>query len=174
MTHIRLATDDAPPPAGAGTLGALAAMLVQISAQLDGASDELQRIASESSRANDVQIAGAPASMEIDVRRARALRSLRKKLLGEDYFSGSSWEILLHLFETHLRQLRESMGNVSLGTEIPLTTVLRWTERLEGAGLILVRDDPFDARRRYVELTPHAANLMTKYFLGATTHLIAA
>jgi DNA-binding MarR family transcriptional regulator len=55
-----------------------------------------------------------------------------------------------------------------------MTTLLRWAERLESEGLITSRDDPLDARRRFVELTRPGVDLMTRYFKGASAHLIAA
>jgi hypothetical protein len=38
----------------------------------------------------------------------------------------------------------------------------------------MLRDDPLDARRRFVELSPSGVEVMNRYFAGATTHLIAA
>jgi DNA-binding MarR family transcriptional regulator len=122
--------------------------------------------------AHEVQHSGL--CLEVDVRRACKLRNLRRSLLGEDCFTGPAWGILLHLFDAHLQQVRDTVGSLKAATETPTTTVLRWLERLEAEALIVSRDDPLDARRRYVELTPAAVELMTKYFKGAATHLIAA
>lgn len=165
MNNIRLASnEDRAELATASSLGELATMLSHISSQLSGACEELQRGGA----------AGLSGSVHHDVRRARALRGLRRKLLGPDYYSGPGFDVLLHLYDCHLHQLRSTVGNVVDGAGIPLTTVLRWIERLASAGLVVTRDDPLDARRKYVELTEEAADLMTRYFTGATTHLIAA
>ena len=108
MMHIRLATDeDVSPPAGTSSLDGLAEMLGQISSQLDGACDELQRVAARSLRTNGLPAVTSQPSMQMDVRRARSLRGLRKRLLGDQYFTGPPWEILLYLFDFHLRQLRD-------------------------------------------------------------------
>jgi DNA-binding MarR family transcriptional regulator len=112
--------------------------------------------------------------LEVDVRRACRLRQLRKTLLGEVYFTGPAWGILLQLFHSHLLQVRETIGSLQAGTGTPTTTVLRWAERLESEGLAASRGDPLDARRRFVELTSEGADLMTRYFKGASAHLIAA
>lgn len=112
--------------------------------------------------------------LEVDVRRACSIRALRKSLLGEVFFSGPSWGILLHLFHSHLRQLRETIGSLQVATGTPMTTLLRWVERLESEGLIVSRGDPLDARRRFVELTRPGTEIMTRYFKGASAHLIAA
>ena len=113
-------------------------------------------------------------SLEIDVRRACNLRDLRKTMLGEDHFTGPAWGILLHLFDAHLQQARDTIGSLCAASGIPLTTLVRWLDRLGAEGLIVSRDDPLDARRRFVELTPAAADLMTLDFQGAATHLVAA
>jgi len=108
------------------------------------------------------------------VRSARSLRRLRRQLFGCDIYSGPAWEILLHLFESHLLERRDTVGNVTDGTELPGATSLRWMTRLEQEGLIRLRDDHLDRRRRYVELTGAGADLMTRYFSGVSPHPIAA
>jgi DNA-binding MarR family transcriptional regulator len=110
----------------------------------------------------------------IGVRSARNLRKLRRDLFGYDIYSGPAWEILLHLFESHVLERRDTVGNVTDGTELPAATSLRWMARLEQEGLIRLRDDHLDRRRRWVELTHAGADLMTKYFSGAAPHPIAA
>jgi DNA-binding MarR family transcriptional regulator len=154
MNNFQFANDQGPPS--------------HIGSQLSPAHQELQP-----NGASQVQI-GLSGSVHNDVRRARALRSLRRKLLGSNYYSGPSFEILLHLYDYHLRQLRNTVGNIVDGAGIPMTTTLRWIDRLAREGLLVTKDDPLDARRKYVELTPDAVELMTRYFVGATTHLVAA
>lgn len=110
----------------------------------------------------------------VGVRSARNLRKLRRSLFGYDIYSGPAWEILLHLFESHVLERRDTVGNVTDGTELPAATALRWMTRLEQEGLILLRDDHLDRRRRWVELSAAGADLMTRYFSGAAPHPIAA
>lgn len=118
--------------------------------------------------------AGIDSNIQMDVRRARSIRSLRKRIFGDDLFSGPAWDILLHLFESHVFQRRDTVGNVCDGTEIPAATALRWMNRLQQADLIRLRDDPLDGRRRYVELSNAGVDAMTRYFNGVAPHLIAA
>jgi DNA-binding MarR family transcriptional regulator len=113
-------------------------------------------------------------NLQMDVRRARKLRHLRKRIFGKHMFSGPGWDILLHLFETHLAQLRDTVGNVCIGTELPCATALRWIGRLEQEQLVRLRDDQFDRRRRFVELTNAGVQLMGSYFAGASPHQITA
>lgn len=113
-------------------------------------------------------------ALQLSVRRARGLRDLRRKMLGADCFSGPAWDILLHMFESHVLQRRDTIGNVCDGTEIPATTALRWINRLEQLGMITLRDDHLDCRRRFAELSPTGVETMTKYFDGIAPHLLAA
>ena len=113
-------------------------------------------------------------TLEHSVRRARRLRDLRREMLGPDNFSGPAWDILLHLFESYVLQRRDTVGNVCDGTEVPPTTVIRWISRLEQCGMLIVRDDHLDNRRRFVELTRHGSDTMVRYFSGTAPHLIAA
>jgi DNA-binding MarR family transcriptional regulator len=119
---------------------------------------------------------GAPSriTLEHSVRRARRLRDLRRKMLGPENFSGPAWDILLHLFESYVLQRRDTVGNVCDGTEVPPTTVIRWISRLEQCGMLIVRDDHLDNRRRFVELTHHGSDTMARYFSGIAPYLIAA
>jgi len=110
----------------------------------------------------------------VGVRSARSLRKLRRNLFGNEMYSGPAWEILLHLFESHVLERRDTVGNVTDGTELPGATSLRWMARLEQEGLICLRDDHLDRRRRWVELTDSGVSLLTKYFSGAAPHPIAA
>lgn len=113
-------------------------------------------------------------TLQLSVRRARGLRDLRKKLLGNDCFSGPAWDILLQLFESHVLQRRDTIGNVCDGTGLPATTALRWINRLEQMGLVVIRDDHLDNRRRFAELSATGVETMTRYFAGIQPHLIAA
>jgi DNA-binding MarR family transcriptional regulator len=174
MHHLHLAHDESVPPvARPKSLEEVSELLAGLSAQLNGACRELERVSASSAR---VETAGAVNchSVESDVRRAKALRALRRKLLGSDYYSGAPWEMLLHLYDSHLRQLKDSITSLTAGSGVALTTVMRWAPRLQQDGLVLVYVDGLDARRRYIHLSPAGAELMTQYFTGASTHLIAA
>jgi DNA-binding MarR family transcriptional regulator len=112
--------------------------------------------------------------LRFDVRIARRLRLLRKTMFGQDLYSGAGWEVLLYLFESHIFQRRDTIGNVTVSTGLPASTVQRWIVRLEDDRLIHVRDDHLDGRRRYVELSQSALELLNRYFSGAAPHPIAA
>jgi hypothetical protein len=113
-------------------------------------------------------------NLQMDVRRARKLRQVRKRIFGKDMSSGPGWDILLNLFETHVSQLRDTVGSVCDGAELPGATGMRWIGRLEDKQFIRLIDDRFDGRRRFVELTETGVQLMTNYFSAAAPHQITA
>lgn len=116
----------------------------------------------------------AHTNLQMDIRRARNLRNLRRRLFGPENACGPAWDVLLHLFESHACQRRDTIGNVCDGAGIPCTTAIRWIGRLKEQGLVGLREDPLDRRRRFVEITSASAELMTRYFSGASPHLLAA
>jgi len=113
-------------------------------------------------------------SLQASVGRARRLRDLRRRMLGTEHFTGPGWEILLHLFDAYLSERRETVGNVCDGTDLPATTAIRWISRLSEDGLINLRDDHLDGRRRFVELSLTGLEAMTRYFAGIEPHQLAA
>lgn len=108
------------------------------------------------------------------VRAAKRLLDLRKRILGEDLFSGPGWAILLQLFESHTLQRTDTVGQVCVATDLPCTTVLRWLKKLSEEGFVELRDDHLDGRRRFAELSHSGVQLMTQYFSGAAPNLVAA
>jgi DNA-binding MarR family transcriptional regulator len=166
----------------------LAQVVGHIARSLQGLQEELQRataVTLEGRASVDVGRSirgpGHPGgSMEVvndlqmDVRRARKLRMLRKQIFGAENYSGPAWDILLYLFESYVSQRTDTIGNVCDGAAIPGATTLRWITRLEQQNLVEVEDDHLDRRRRFVELSQTGIALMTKYFSGTAPHSIAA
>ena len=168
-----------PSSAGADPLviaSDVATVLRNLMRDLRGLQEQVDRATSgEASQPRTVDLhATCDTTLQLDVKRARNLRRLRKNILGEDYFSGSAWDILLHLFESYAVQRRDTIGNVCDGAEIAGTTGLRWIIRLEQQGLISVNNDILDGRRRFVVLSNSGVEKMMRYFSGVAPHLIAA
>jgi DNA-binding MarR family transcriptional regulator len=145
----------------------------ELRSMVDGVASHLRIVSATSGEAAQHAIPGA-FDFRLGVRSARSLRKLRRSLFGNEMYSGPAWEILLHLFESHVLERRDTVGNVTDGTELPGATSLRWMARLEQEGLVRLRDDHLDRRRRWVELTDAGVELLTKYFSGAAPHPIAA
>jgi len=108
------------------------------------------------------------------VRTAKNLRNLRKRMLGEEVFTGPAWGILLELFESYILQRTDTVGQVCVSSDVPAATVLRWLNRLSDSGLVTMHDDHLDRRRRFVELSANGIHLMTQYFSGTEPHVVAA
>lgn len=145
----------------------------ELRSMVEGAAPRL-RIVSAASNAPAQHAIPDAFDFRVGVRNARNLRKLRRNLFGNEMYSGPAWEILLHLFESHVLERRDTVGNVTDGTELPGATSLRWMARLEQEGLVRLRDDHLDCRRRWVKLTDAGVDQMTKYFSGAAPYPIAA
>ena len=175
MTKISLVSEQTMPAASTGNrrLDELATLVGDVTRELHDLNEEFRRSALQQRSVGFVEL---PAGMDlrIDVRSARKLRNLRKRIFGDDIYSGPAWDVLLYLFESHVMQRRDTVGNVTDGAELPCATSIRWIGRLEDEGLVSLTDDRFDRRRRFVELSASGAALMTRYFCGAAPSLIAA
>ncbi|HEX6660494.1 MAG TPA: hypothetical protein VF067_01315 [Sphingomicrobium sp.] len=114
------------------------------------------------------------ADMQLNVRTAKKLRNLRKKMFGEDLFSGPAWSILLELFESYMLQRTDTVGQVCVSAELPGATALRWLAKLRDEGFVRLRDDHLDRRRRFAELSEEGVQMMTQYFSGASPHVVAS
>lgn len=107
------------------------------------------------------------------VRAIQAARRRRATLFSEQLFSDPAWDILLELYGLHLEQRRTSVSSVFVATSVPPSTALRWIARLEADGLVVRSEDPLDARRSWIALSPDGADRMRRYFgmleLGAAS-----
>lgn len=98
------------------------------------------------------------------VRAVQASRRRRTALFPEGLFSDPAWEILLELYAVHLEQHRTSITSVCAASSVPISTALRWIAKLEQDGLVLRTDDPLDARRSWIALTPDGVERMRGFF----------
>lgn len=91
-------------------------------------------------------------------------RRNRSHFFEESLFADPAWDILLDLFAAELSQQRVTVTSLCSASAVPSTTALRWIAVLEGKGLIAKRQDPMDARRFFVSLTPQGLKAMQDYF----------
>lgn len=117
------------------------------------------------------EIAGIPqAPLSDDPVTHREIRAIIKFRRNRDHFFGTelfadpAWDILLHLYSSHLSQHRMSVGALCEGAAVPSTTALRWLVLLEEKGFVERRQDPIDGRRHFVSLTVAARESMDGYF----------
>lgn len=98
------------------------------------------------------------------VRAVQAARRCRTALFPDHLFSDPAWDILLELYVVHLEQQRTSVSSVCAASYAPASTALRWIAKLEAEGLIARTDDPLDARRSWIALTPDGVDRMSGLF----------
>lgn len=105
----------------------------------------------------------APAAPEnrkdTDARRAWALRELeainkRRKILGAQFEIDPGWIMLLELYDAHCTQRPYHVSALCLASGAPHATALRRLSQMIDAGLFRREQDPGDARRSWVFLTP--------------------
>jgi hypothetical protein len=99
-------------------------------------------------------------------------RRRRDKIFAtETLFGEPAWDIMLDLFIAAKENRRVSVMSACIGAAVPSTTALRWISALEREDLLSREDDPDDARRTYVLLTPRGYAAMVDYFDAASRTL---
>ena len=106
------------------------------------------------------------------IRKMVRIRARRNEYFPVGLFADPAWDILLNLYASYLEQRREAIGGLVSMAGVPPTTGLRWVHKLVEEGMIVIHDDPFDQRRKYVELTEGALASIDRYF--RSTGLMAA
>jgi len=91
-------------------------------------------------------------------------RRHRDRFFSSELFADPAWDILLELYAAALGQQRVSVSKLCTAAAVPPTTALRWINLLEAEGLIDRKDDPIDARRKFVMLSEKALEAMDSFF----------
>lgn len=138
-------------------------------------SDEVGRIAATLARLSNVP--GQPETQfrnpvakdvpDVSVEAVRLViraRRLRGRFFAEEMFADPAWDMLLDLLQAEIAQLRVSVSSLCIAAAVPATTALRWLKSMTEKGIFVRRDDPHDARRVFVELSPDASAAMRHYF----------
>lgn len=106
------------------------------------------------------------APLEEKLQQIIAARSDRSKFFPEDMFADPAWDILLELALAEQLQRRVSVTSLCVGSRVPQTTALRWIKHMTDMGWLVRRDDPLDARRKFVELSDDTSARMRAYLLS--------
>ena len=98
---------------------------------------------------------------------ARATLARRRQL--EHLFDGvpfadPSRDILLDLFAANEEGRGVSVSSCCIAAHVPPTTALRWIGILAKKGVVVIRDDKGDGRRRMITLSEDAQTSMRRYF----------
>lgn len=150
--------DDADYLAGLPGLAGVAQLGDRLSAMVEPITAAVTRLKTETT-AGVVESPGLAYAVDELLR----MRARRQAIFGE-LITDAAWAILLCLYRAQLYQRRTWIGNVCDGADVPLTTGLRWIERLRCVGFVLVRPDPLDHRRKFVELSPQGSETLKRYF----------
>src|SRR3954467_8273413 len=85
----------------------------------------------------------------------QVIRARRKRttLFGAELFADPAWDMMLELFLAELEGRRPAASELGYKANVPNTTSLRWTEKLEADGWLCRVPDPRDLRRVFIELS---------------------
>lgn len=87
-------------------------------------------------------------------------RRLRERFFEPGLFADPAWDILLDLAASGLEQRKVSVSSLCIAASVPTTTALRTIKMMVDRGLLVRRDDPSDARRTFIDLSPQTAKAM--------------
>lgn len=90
-------------------------------------------------------------------------RRLREDMFGPELFSDPAWDILLDLYTAEARGERVQVTSLAIAARVPHSTAIRWAGNMTHAGLLDREQDPRDARRIHISLSPRARMLMQEY-----------
>lgn len=117
-------------------------------------------------------VTGTPNDQYIDISTAPLVsakelyefRRKREKLIDTEIFGEPCWDILLDLYDANRLGKAISVTSACIGASVPPTTALRWMNVLIQRGHIERHDDPTDARRSFLQLTPSTHAKMISLF----------
>jgi DNA-binding MarR family transcriptional regulator len=92
------------------------------------------------------------------------IRRSRGRAFPVGYFSDAAWDILLEIDHAERNGHIYFLTKASTDAHIPLTTALRYINKLEKDGFIVRLADCLDKRRSIVELTPMARLALSAVF----------
>src|SRR4051794_7061541 len=87
-------------------------------------------------------------------------RQKRTTLFGASLFADPAWDTMLELFLAELEGRKLATTELGCKSNVPSTTSLRWTEKLEADGWVHRVPDRHDLRRVFVELSAKGSEAM--------------
>ena len=143
----------------AGQLRRLAEEILRISADLDETAPD-----GPSSPGEGKPASRKPTERDAIIRSLYAARRQRDLIFGTgDIFGEPAWDILLDLYIAEQERKALPVTSACIGAAVPTTTGLRWLNILEKQGLVERSNDPGDARRTFVRLSPKGLRAMNRF-----------
>ncbi len=130
---------------------------------------QLQRVQEQLDQLRD-RIASLDLTLGVEEVSADWLRGIlqarrrREAAFPDGIFSDPAWDILLALYAAALAQEETRPTDLCRYGNLPLTTVLRWAERLEREGLVVRINDDADRRQVFIRLSEQGAARMEEFF----------
>jgi DNA-binding MarR family transcriptional regulator len=103
-----------------------------------------------------------------NIRAMIKLRRMRDRFFDPALFADPGWDILLDLYAAQDEGKAVSVSSLCIAAAVPPTTALRWITNMTEAGLLIRVQDPGDARRVFIELSPDARQQLETYFEAAS------
>ncbi len=124
---------------------------------------EAERIAAALARLEPAGDAALPPLDATRLRGAIKARRARDTFFPAAIFGEPAWDMLLDLAVAAAEARDTAVSSLCIAAAVPTTTALRWIRTLCDAGLFERRDDPADARRAFISLSPGAMQAMAHY-----------
>jgi DNA-binding MarR family transcriptional regulator len=135
--------------------------MLAVDAQLERITRELRRICRVAVTPSSTSGDDVAKSLVDTIIRAR---SRRTEILPARLFADPAWDMLLELYRAQLGHYRVSIAGLTIASQVPPTTALRWIAILEGESLVGRTPDPLDRRRLFMRLTAAGSKAMEHYF----------
>lgn len=137
--------------------------------------NDVSLLLNQASAPNDLRADGGkngPSSSPADARMSRLgvakriydMRRARSQFLPMDMFAEPAWDILLFLYMSHGEQQRSTVTAVCSSAGVPISTALRWVQRLATIGMVEKEVHPTDQRVSWVSLSPDAQCQLDRLF----------
>ena len=105
---------------------------------------------------------GSFASQDEAAAVAKIIDARRKRisLFSPNLFADPAWDMMLELFHAHLEGRRLATSELAHKANVPVTTSLRWIDKLETDGWVSREPDPHDLRRVFADISQRGLETM--------------
>lgn len=135
--------------------------LADLAQQARSLADQLARIAHNENPSFAVPL--PPDTPVAAAQRYLRLRRRRDDRFPDHLFADPAWDMLLELFVADETGRHLSITGACIAGAVPATTGLRWVALLEKRSLVVRQAFPGDRRVHYLQLTPHARDLVVDW-----------